>query len=40
MEVLYQCCCGIDLHAKMLVACLNKEGRKETRTYSTMTEMR
>jgi transposase len=38
MEVLYQCCCGIDVHARMLVACLNKEGRKETRTYSTMTD--
>src|SRR5438270_12314471 len=38
MEVLYECCCGIDVHAKMLVACVNKEGQKETRTYSTMTD--
>jgi transposase len=38
MEVMYECCCGIDVHAKMLVACLNKEGRKEARTYSTMTD--
>jgi transposase len=38
MEVLYQSCCGIDVHAKMLVACLIKDGRKETRTYSTMTD--
>jgi transposase len=38
MEVIYQCCCGIDVHAKMLVACVNKEGCKETRTYSTMTD--
>ncbi len=38
MEVLYESCCGIDVHAKMLVACLNKEGQKETRTYSTMTD--
>jgi len=32
MEVLYACCCGIDVHAKMLVACLLKAGRKEVRT--------
>jgi transposase len=38
MEVLYACCCGIDVHAKMLVACLIREGRKETRTFSTMTD--
>lgn len=38
MEVLYACCCGIDVHAKMLVACLMKAGRKEVRTFSTMTE--
>ncbi len=38
MEVLYECCCGIDVHARMLVACLIKDGRKETRTYSTMTD--
>jgi transposase len=38
MEVLYACCCGIDVHAKMLVACLLKRGKKEVRTFSTMTE--
>lgn len=38
MEVLYQCCCGIDVHARMLVACLIQHGRKQTRTYSTMTD--
>jgi len=38
MEVLYACCCGIDVHAKMLVACLLKAGEKEVRTFSTMTE--
>jgi len=37
MEVLYSCCCGIDGHAKMLVACLLKEGKKEVRTFSTLT---
>ena len=38
MEVRYACCCGIDVHAKLLVACLLKVGRKEVRTFSTMTE--
>ena len=38
MEVLYACCCGIEVHAKMLVACLLKPGKKEVRTFSTMTE--
>ncbi len=37
MEVLYACCCGIDVHAKMLVACVIKDGQKETRRdYSPM----
>jgi len=38
MEVLYACRCGIDVHAKLLVACLLKQGKKEVRTFSTMTE--
>ena len=38
MEVLYPCGCGIDVHAKMLVACLIKEGKKEVRSFSTMTD--
>jgi transposase len=38
MEVLYPCCCGIDVHAKMLVACLLKERKKDIRTFSTMTK--
>ena len=38
MEVLYACCCGIDVHAKMLVVCLLKAGKKDVRTFSTMTE--
>jgi transposase len=38
MEVLSASCCGIDVHAKMLVACLIKHGRKETRAFSTMTD--
>ena len=35
--MLYACCGGIDGQAKMLVACLIKGGKKESRTFSTMT---
>lgn len=38
MNVLYPRCCGIDVHAKMLVACLIVNGRRDTRTFSTMTD--
>ena len=37
MEVLYACCCGIDVQAKMRVACVLKQGKKEVRTFSPMT---
>ncbi len=38
MQVLYPCCCGIDIHAKTAVACLIKQGQRQTRTFSTMTD--
>lgn len=39
MKVVHEICCGIDVHAKMLVACLiMANGNKETRTFSTMTD--
>jgi len=38
MEVLYRCCCGLDVHAQTLVACLIRDGKKQTRTFSTMTD--
>src|SRR5262252_8275702 len=38
MDVIYQSCCGIDVHAKTVVVCLIKRGKKQTRTYSTMTD--
>lgn len=39
MKVVHEICAGIDVHAKMLVACLIKaNGQKETRTFSTMTD--
>jgi len=38
MRVVHPICCGIDVHAKMLVACLIlTNGEKKTRTFSTMT---
>jgi transposase len=37
MPVVYACCCGMDVHAKTVVACLLKVGKKEIRTFSTMT---
>jgi transposase len=39
MKVAHEICCGIDVHAKMLVACLlQANGEKEIRTFSTMTD--
>jgi transposase len=37
MHVVYDCCCGMDVHAKTVAACLLKAGKKEIRTFSTMT---
>ena len=38
MKVVHEVCCGIDVHAKMLVACLiMANGEKKVRTFSTMT---
>ena len=39
MKVVHEICCGIDVHAKMLVACLIlANGEKQVRTFSTMTD--
>jgi transposase len=38
MEIVYACCCGLDVHAKTVVACLLKQDQKERRTFSTMTD--
>ena len=43
MEVLYSCCCGLDLHKKTVVACLVHAGAdgqhsREVRTFGTMTD--
>jgi len=40
MQVVYQRCCGLDIHKKLIVACLliwTSQGmQKEIRTFSTM----
>lgn len=38
MEVIYTRCCGLDVHAKTVVACLITPGKKEVRTFSTVTK--
>jgi len=37
MHVVYQRCCGLDVHKKTVVACLLTETGKEVRTWRTMT---
>lgn len=37
MEKVYERCCGIDIHKKMIVACLRMGNRKETREFGTCT---
>ena len=37
MEVVYRCCCGIDVHKKVIVACLNKGGEQELHEFGTTT---
>ncbi len=38
MEVLHECCGGLAGHAKAVVACLSKQGKKQMRTFATMTD--
>ena len=43
MEVVYRRCCGIDIHKKVIVACLimltaSGERHKEIRTFGTVTK--
>ncbi len=37
MEVIYERCCGLDIHKKSVVACVIVPGAKELRTFGTMT---
>lgn len=38
MEVIYQRCCGLDVHKKSITACIITPDGRETRTFSTMTK--
>lgn len=38
MEVVYSHCCGLDVHKKIVVACIVSPAGKEIRTFSTMTD--
>ena len=37
MEVVYERCCGLDVHKETVVACALGGSGKETRTFGTMT---
>jgi transposase len=37
MDVIYQKCCGVDVHKKILVACLYSGRKKETKSFGTST---
>ena len=37
MEVVFQRCCGIDVHKKMIVACFRDGRKKEIREFGTVT---
>jgi len=38
VDVKYERCCGIDVHKKMIVACLIRGGKQELRKFGTMTK--
>ncbi len=43
MDLLYLCCCGLDIHKRTVTACLIADdpkgrSRKEVRTFGTMTD--
>ena len=38
MEILYERCCGIDIHKSVIVACVIVKSKHEIRTYKTMTD--
>ncbi len=38
METIYQCCAGLDVHKKTVVACVITQAGQQTRTFSTMTK--
>jgi len=38
MDVLYERCCGLDVHKKLIVACFRNGKKKELRKFDTLTE--
>lgn len=38
MDVIYERCCGIDVHKRMVMACIIVKGKKEIREFGTMTD--
>ena len=38
MEILYKICCGVDVHKKVIVACLNINGKRELQSFGTTTK--
>jgi len=38
MQIIYDICCGLDIHTKTVVACLVRHGKKEIQTFTTMTD--
>lgn len=38
MNVIYKRCCGLDVHKKLIVACIMDDEKKEVRTFGSMTE--
>ena len=38
MEIIYGCCCGMDVHKSQITLCLMKGKKKEIKTFGTMTD--
>ena len=38
MEIVYERCCGLDIHKASITACVNINGKKEIKTFGTMTD--
>ena len=38
MEVVYERCCGLDIHKASITACVITDGKKEIRKFGTMTD--
>ena len=38
MDIIYERCCGLDIHKSVVVACMNVNGQKEIQSFGTMTD--